>query len=110
MSIDVLLAQAQCAAPDGVADAVIMKDVAGVDLSWTSSEITNLWTHDTNPYFTPGTDCAAAANCTQVETGTASDSFASFRTYLLQTENICGATATDTPRLGQFQFHIVPGS
>ena len=98
--------------------------VSGGDvlLSWThraaNSGGYDVW-YSTDPYFTPGTDCAAppaglacqhvaAPGATFPHTGAAADTAHNY-TYIVLGINTAGARSSGSQRAAEFSFTLVPG-
>lgn len=88
-----------------------------LDLSWSGSATQfEVW-WSTDPYFTPGSSCAADPNCavaagnsyTHSGAAAAGDNYY----YLIQAADTCGTgivTGASADQMGKFIFAVVPGS
>lgn len=96
-------------------------DETAVDLTWSNSGATTyeLWFAANNPYFTPGTNCAASpSSCTSVSghswthTGALSNPSSNY-TYKLLTRATCGSSTLTSPTSNskaEFEYTLIPGS
>lgn len=96
-----------------VTAAVTAADIAAsgadVTLTWTAGEPTaNVYRAANAPYFTPGAAYASGVSSAWADMGAAGNPAYNY-TYILRAQGGCGESA-DSPRLGEFDFALVPGS
>ncbi|MCA9933972.1 MAG: proprotein convertase P-domain-containing protein [Anaerolineales bacterium] len=93
-------------------------DGSDTTITWSgSADQFEIWWGINDPYFTPGSDCGAATNCSItisnsfVHTGGYSNPTDNY-TYLVRAVNTCASnTVTDSAnRLAEFDFAITPGN
>ena len=105
-----------CLAPDQVIDPSISQIGAGVELNWSpvaGADIYEVWYAINNPYFTPGDDCEAAANCQLATSPPAEPDHGSGNpddnySYIIRARNGCGgkAVSPDSQTVGEFDFSL----
>ncbi len=105
---------APCAAPATVGDlAIAPLATQGVQLAWTPADgasAYHLWWDDA-PYFEPGADCFAAANCRAVTVPTADapwPTVAGLTAWVVQAAKWC-AVAPASNRVAAFRYDLVAG-
>lgn len=82
---------------------------ANIELTWTAGEPTaNIYRAVNEPYFAPGAAYASGVSSGWTDTGAVGNPTANY-TYILRAHGGCGESA-DSPRLGEFDFTLVPGS
>ena len=117
----VFLTVTPCVAPAGVTNLAIARlDDSQVQLTWFAlgggTNHYEVWSAATEPYFTPGAHCDTPAPyaCTAVTTSSFNDaslgSPETYTAYLVRVANNCGAVSAPGPRLGEFEYTLIPGS
>jgi len=108
-----------CLAPDKITDLSISQNGESVELNWSpveGADAYEVWHAVNNPYFAPGDDCEAAANC-QLTTTTSAEpehglgDASSNYSYIVRARNDCGgkAVSPDSGIAGEFDFDLSAG-
>ncbi|HSH05530.1 MAG TPA: T9SS-dependent M36 family metallopeptidase [Anaerolineae bacterium] len=107
-----------CAAPGATPATDLTATSTLLTLSWMDApdaDMYEVWWGVNDPYFMPGADCSAAANCTTVggspyTTTVGLGDAANNYSYVTRAANSCGATAPDmSAHVGQFDYNVIPG-
>ena len=109
-----------CLAPTAVTNLSLTANGTATNLSWSDTGATHyeVWWADGTPYFTPGDDCAAAANCALANTNSYSHNGGSGNadlnyTYLILAIDACGPGFVSAPpsnRSAEFDYLLTPGA
>ncbi|MCK5920022.1 MAG: hypothetical protein KAG66_03725, partial [Methylococcales bacterium] len=85
-----------------------------IDWSGGTADFYEVWHGLNAPYFTPGADCAMAANCTVAATSPHSSGVWSTPgnnyAYVVVAGNSCGTSETAVSRVGDFSFDLEAGT
>ncbi|MCA9933970.1 MAG: proprotein convertase P-domain-containing protein [Ardenticatenaceae bacterium] len=111
-----------CVAPEPISHLAIAQNNGHAALNWDSvdgADFYEVWWGADDPYFTPGDDCSAAANCATTsnphyihQEGGLGDPQHNF-TYVVRSVSDCGSAygySSISNRAAEFDFSIQPGS
>ncbi len=117
----VFLTITPCVAPGAVTTMTIERlDSSQVELNWIAPgkgvDHYEVWSAANEPYFTPGAHCDTPApyECTSVTITSFTDAVLgspdTHTVYQVLAASSCGAVSAPGPRLGEFEYTLMPGS